>query len=60
MPYLRQAGPSLGPSLEQISAVQQEGGYLVTLQDLNARVQIGGEPAKAVAEDYLKTKGFLK
>ena len=33
---------------------------LVTLQDLNARVQIGGEPAKAVAEDYLKTKGFLK
>jgi osmoprotectant transport system substrate-binding protein len=33
---------------------------LVTLQELNARVQIGGEPAKAVAEDYLKTKGFLK
>ena len=33
---------------------------LTTLQDLNARVQIGGEPAKAVAEDYLKTKGFMK
>lgn len=33
---------------------------LTTLQDLNARVQIGGEPAKAVAEDYLKSKGFLK
>ena len=33
---------------------------LTTLQELNARVQIGGEPAKAVAEDYLKTKGFLK
>lgn len=33
---------------------------LTTLQTLNARVQIGGEPAKAVAEDYLKSKGFLK
>lgn len=33
---------------------------LVTLQELNARVQVGGEPAKAVAEDYLKSKGFLK
>ena len=31
-----------------------------TLQELNARVQVGGEPAKAVATDYLKTKGFLK
>ncbi|PKR89322.1 ABC transporter substrate-binding protein [Pleomorphomonas diazotrophica] len=33
---------------------------LTTLQELNARVQINGEPAKAVAEDYLKSKGFLK
>lgn len=33
---------------------------LVTLQELNARIQVGGEPAKAVAEDYLKSKGFLK
>ncbi|GGH12984.1 ABC transporter substrate-binding protein [Alsobacter metallidurans] len=31
-----------------------------TLQDLNARIQVGGEPAKAVAEEYLKSKGFLK
>jgi osmoprotectant transport system substrate-binding protein len=33
---------------------------LTTLQGLNARVQVGGEAAKAVATDYLKSKGFLK
>jgi len=33
---------------------------LVTLQDLNGRVQVGGEPAKAVAEDFLTRNGFLK
>ncbi|TGQ53735.1 ABC transporter substrate-binding protein [Mesorhizobium sp. M1C.F.Ca.ET.193.01.1.1] len=33
---------------------------LVTLQQLNGRVQLGGEPAKAVAEDFLKKDGFLK
>ncbi|WP_293950447.1 glycine betaine ABC transporter substrate-binding protein OsmF [Sneathiella sp.] len=33
---------------------------LVTLQELNGRVQVGGEPAKAVAEDFLKQSGFLK
>ena len=33
---------------------------LVTLQELNGRVQLGGEPAKAVAEDFLKKNGFLK
>ncbi|WP_312222469.1 glycine betaine ABC transporter substrate-binding protein OsmF [Rhizobium rhizoryzae] len=33
---------------------------LVTLQELNGRVQLGGEPAKAVADDFLKKNGFLK
>jgi len=33
---------------------------LTTLQGLNGRVQVGGEPAKAVAEDFLKKNGFLK
>ena len=33
---------------------------LAALQDLNGRVQVGGEPAKAVAEDFLKKNGFLK
>lgn len=33
---------------------------LATLQTLNGRVQIGGEPSKAVATDFLKKNGFLK
>ncbi|KLK92054.1 ABC transporter permease [Microvirga vignae] len=33
---------------------------LTTLQKLNARVQVAGEAAKAVAADYLKSKGFIK
>ena len=33
---------------------------LVTLQELNGRVQVGGEPVKGVAEDFLKKNGFLK
>ncbi len=31
-----------------------------TLQELNARVAFGGEEPSAVAEDYLKTNGFLE
>jgi osmoprotectant transport system substrate-binding protein len=31
-----------------------------TLQELNARVQINGESIESVAEDYLKSKGFLQ
>jgi osmoprotectant transport system substrate-binding protein len=33
---------------------------LVTLQTLNGQVQVGGEPAEGVAEDFLKKNGFLK
>lgn len=50
------ANPTIADTLKPIF----ESLDLTTLQDLNARVQIGGEPAKAVAEDYLKTKGFMK
>jgi len=32
---------------------------LETLQELNGRVQVGGEPARAVAEDFLTTQGLL-
>jgi glycine betaine/choline ABC-type transport system substrate-binding protein len=31
-----------------------------TLQRLNERVQIDGESAQSVAEDYLRTRGLLK
>lgn len=33
---------------------------LVTLQKLNGRVQVGGEPAGAVAKDFLRQQGFVK
>ncbi|MFB2532994.1 ABC transporter substrate-binding protein [Paracoccus sp. p4-l81] len=33
---------------------------LVTLQELNGRIQVGGEPAAAVAKDYLTRAGVLK
>ena len=32
---------------------------LATLRDLNGRVQIGGEPASAVAADFLRRNGFV-
>jgi osmoprotectant transport system substrate-binding protein len=32
---------------------------LVTLQKLNGRIQVGGEPAEAVARDYLTKAGVL-
>lgn len=33
---------------------------LEVLQELNGRIQVGGEPAAAVAEDYLTRSGLLK
>ena len=33
---------------------------LATLQTLNSKVEVDGEPAGTVASDYLKSKGFLK
>lgn len=32
---------------------------LATLQELNGRIQVGGEPAQTVAIDWLTSKGFL-
>ncbi|MDH4989752.1 ABC transporter substrate-binding protein [Aquamicrobium lusatiense] len=47
-----QIGELLKPVFEKLD--------LTTLQDLNGRVQVGGEPVKAVAEDFLKQNGFLQ
>ena len=33
---------------------------LKTLQTLNSRIQVNGEPAATVASSYLKSKGFVK
>lgn len=50
------ANPQIAEVLNPIFATLD----LTTLQELNGRIQVGGEPAEAVARDYLTTKGFLK
>lgn len=48
--------PQIGELLKPVFAKLD----LTTLQELNGRVQVGGEPVKAVAEGFLKQNGFLK
>lgn len=50
-----EAHPRIAEVLEPIFASLT----LQTLQTLNGRIQIGGEPASAVAQDYLTQAGFL-
>lgn len=59
-PIIREAVLKEHPEIEALLKPVFEKLDLVTLQDLNGRVQVGGEPAKAVAEDFLKKNGFLK
>ena len=59
-PIIREAALKENPKIAEILKPVFSSLDLATLQGLNARVQVGGEPAKAVATDYLKSKGFLK
>ena len=59
-PIIREAALKANPKIADILKPIFETLDLTTLQGLNARVQVGGEPAKAVAEDFLKSNGFLK
>ena len=59
-PIIREAVLKENPKIAEILKPIFASLDLATLQQLNARVQVGGEPAKAVATDYLKSKGFLK
>jgi len=59
-PIIREDVLKANPQIEDLLKPVFEKLDLVTLQDLNGRVQVGGEPAKAVAEDFLKKNGFLK
>lgn len=49
------AYPEIGTVLEPIFRSLD----LETLQELNGRIQIGGEPAATVARDYLTAQGFI-
>lgn len=59
-PIIREAVLQQHPQIADLLKPVFEKLDLVTLQQLNGRVQVGGEPAKGVAEDFLKTNGFLK
>lgn len=51
-----QEHPNIAEILQPIFATLD----LTTLQELNGRVQLGGEPARAVAQEYLTSKGLMK
>jgi osmoprotectant transport system substrate-binding protein len=59
-PIIRESVLKENPKIAEILKPVFASLDLTTLQGLNARVQVGGEAAKAVATDYLKSKGFLK
>ena len=59
-PIIREEVLKKNPDIESLLKPVFEKLDLATLQELNGRVQVGGEPAKAVAEDFLKKNGFLK
>ncbi|MGK9334536.1 glycine betaine ABC transporter substrate-binding protein OsmF [Sinorhizobium meliloti] len=59
-PIIREAVLKENPAIEEILKPVFEKLDLTTLQELNGRVQVGGESAKAVAEDFLKANGFLQ
>ena len=59
-PIIREAVLNEYPAIETILAPVFAKLDLATLQELNGRIQVGGEAAKAVAVDWLKTNGFLQ
>ncbi|MGE7370305.1 glycine betaine ABC transporter substrate-binding protein OsmF [Neorhizobium sp. NPDC001467] len=59
-PIIRETVLKENPQIESLLKPVFEKLDLVTLQELNGRVQLGGEPAKAVADDFLKVNGFVK
>lgn len=60
VPMVREAVLKAHPQIAQIIKPLMESFSRETLQQLNARVQVNGESIVAVAEDYLKSKGFLQ
>ena len=59
-PIIREAVLQANPQIEELLKPVFAKLDLVTLQDLNGRIQVGGEAAKDVAIDWLKTNDFLK
>ncbi len=59
-PIIREAVLQANPQIEELLKPVFAKLDLTTLQTLNGRIQVGGEAAKDVAIDWLKTNGFLK
>ncbi|MCL7999947.1 ABC transporter substrate-binding protein [Brucella sp. 21LCYQ03] len=59
-PIIREAVLKEYPQVTDLLKPVFESFTLENLQELNGRVQVGGEPAADVAKDYLKSKGFIK
>jgi osmoprotectant transport system substrate-binding protein len=58
-PIIREAVLAEFPQIEELLKPVFEGLTLEVLQELNGRVQVGGEAAASVATDYLTQGGFL-
>ena len=58
-PIIREEVLAEYPQIEELLKPIFEGLTLEVLQELNGRVQVGGEAAAAVATDYLTSGGFL-
>lgn len=59
-PVIRDAVLKEHPQIEALLKPVFEKLDLVTLQELNGRVQVGGEQSTVVAKDFLSQNGFLK
>jgi osmoprotectant transport system substrate-binding protein len=59
-PIIREAVLQANPQIEELLKPVFAKLDLATLQDLNGRIQVGGEASRDVAIDWLKTNGFLK
>ena len=59
-PIIRQAVLTQYPQIKDLLAPVFAKLDLATLQDLNGRIQVGGEAAAAVATEWLKANGFVK
>lgn len=59
-PIIREAVLAEYPQIKDLLAPVFAKLDITTLQELNGRIQVGGESAQAVAVDWLKTGGFLK
>lgn len=59
-PIIREAVLKEQPQIADILKPVFESFTLESLQELNGRVQVGGEPASDVARDYLTKNGFIK